>query len=191
MDESPLEHHEQAEHAEHAVQSGDPFIIRVSVTIAILAVVAAGISSLENVETASALAKLSEATLSQNKATDAWGFYQAQRIKKTIYDSLAVQAPEKATEAETQSKHYDEESKKLETEARKLESEVNDAQGESRIHEHRHHRLTLAATFLHVGIAVSTIAIIAKGQRWPWYAALLLAVAGIIVAATAYAAHWP
>ncbi len=38
------------------------------------------------------------------------------------------------------------------------------------MHEHRHHRLTLAATFLHVGIAVSTIAIIAKGQRWPWYA---------------------
>ena len=189
MDELPLEHHEQAEHAEHAALSGDPFIIRVSVTIAILAVIAAGISSLENVEAGGALAKLSEANLSQNKATDSWGFYQAQRIKKTIYDALAPQTPESADEAKKQSKHYDEESRKLETEARKLESEVSGAQEESRIHEHRHHRLTLAATFLHVGIAVSTIAIIAKGQRWPWYAALVLAAAGIIVAMTAYVLH--
>ena len=175
MDKSPLEHHEHAEHAEHAAHSGDPFIIRVSVTIAILAVIAAGISSLENVEAAGALARLSEANLSQNKATDTWSYYQAQRIKKTIYDVLALQAPEKANEAAQQSKRYDEESKKLESEARKLETEVDGAEEESRVREHRHHRLTLAATFLHVGIAVSTIAIIARGQRWPWYLALLLA----------------
>jgi hypothetical protein len=189
MDESPLEHHEHAEHAEHAAHSGDPFIIRVSVTIAILAVIAAGISSLENVEAAGALARLSEANLSQNRATDTWSYYQAQRIKKTIYDVLALQAPEKANEAAQQSKRYDEESKKLESEARKLETEVDGAEQESRMHEHRHHRLTLAATFLHVGIAVSTIAIIAKGQRWPWYLALLLGLAGIGVAGTAYSLH--
>jgi hypothetical protein len=189
MEESPLEHHEQAEQAEHAALSGDPFIIRVSVTIAILAVIAAAISSLENVEAGRALAKLSEANLSQNKATDNWSFYQAQRLKKTIYDALALQTPEKADEANKQSKHYDEDSKKIESEARKLDAEVDGAQDESRIHEHRHHRLTLAATFLHVGIAVSTIAIIAKGQRWPWHAALLLGLAGIVVAATAYILH--
>ena len=96
MEESPLEHHEQAEHAEHAALSGDPFIIRVSVTIAILAVIAAGISSLENVEAGRALAKLSEANLSQNKATDNWSFYQAQRLKKTIYDALALQTDRKS-----------------------------------------------------------------------------------------------
>ncbi|MBV8450265.1 MAG: DUF4337 domain-containing protein [Hyphomicrobiales bacterium] len=187
MEESPLEHHEHAEHAEHAAHSGDPFIIRVSVTIAVLAVIAAGISSLENVEAGGALAKLSEANLSQNRATDTWSYYQAQRVKKTIYDALALQTPEKANDAEKQAKHYDDDSKNLETQARKLETEVDAAQEESRIHEHRHHRLTLAATFLHVGIAVSTIAIIAKGQRWPWYGALLLGLAGIVIAATAYA----
>ncbi|MBV9568748.1 MAG: DUF4337 domain-containing protein [Hyphomicrobiales bacterium] len=189
MEESPLEHHEQAEQAEHAAHSGDPFIIRVSVTIAILAVVAAGISSLENVEAGGALAKLSEANLSQNKATDTWSHYQAQRIKKTIYDALALQTPEKADEAGNQAKRYGEDSQKLDTEARNLESEVDAAQGESRVHEHRHHRLTLAATFLHVGIAVSTIAIIAKGQRWPWYAALLLGFGGVVMAGTAYTLH--
>jgi hypothetical protein len=189
MEVSPLEHHEHAEHAEHAAHSGDPFIIRVSVTIAVLAVIAAGISSLETVEAGSALAKLSEANLSQNKATDAWGYYQAQRLKKTIYDALALQTPEKAEEANKQSARYGEDSKKIETEARKLEASVDGAQEESRVHQHRHHRLTLAATFLHVGIAISTIAIIARGQRWPWYLAVLLGIAGIGVAGTAYTLH--
>ncbi|MFI4997630.1 MAG: DUF4337 family protein [Hyphomicrobiales bacterium] len=189
MEESALEHHEQTEHAEHAAHSGDPFIIRVSVTIAILAVIAAGISSLETVESGGALSKLSEANLSQNKATDSWGYYQAERVKKAIYDAVALQTPDKAGEANKQSARYDTESKKIEGEARKLEESVEAAEAESRVHEHRHHRLTLAATFLHVGIAVSTIAIIAKGQRWPWYAALLLGLAGIGVAGTAYMVH--
>jgi hypothetical protein len=186
MEESAFEHHEHAEHAEHAAHSGDPFIIRVSVTIAILAVIAAGIGSLETVESGAALSKLSEAGLSQNKATDTWGYYQAERLKKAIYDAVALQTPDKAGEAGKQSQRYDTSSKKIEEDAHKLEETVNAAEEESRAHEHRHHRLTLSATFLHVAIAISTIAIIAKGQRWPWYVALLLGIAGIGVAATAY-----
>jgi hypothetical protein len=189
MEESALEHHEQAEHAEHAAHSGDPFIIRVSVTIAILAVIAAGISSLENVESGKALSKLSEAGLSQNKATDTWSYYQAERIKKAIYDAVALQAPDKAADAGKQSTRYDTSSKKIEEDARKLEEIVAKAEEESRVHEERHHRLTLAATFLHVAIAISTIAIIAKGQRWPWYVAVVLGIAGIGVGATAYLEH--
>jgi hypothetical protein len=189
MEESALEHHERVEHAEHAAHSGDPFIIRVSVTIAILAVVAAGISSLETVEAGSALSKLSEAGLAQNKATDTWGYYQAERIKKAIYDAVAMQTPDKAADAGKQSTRYDTESKKLEGEARKLEEKVSAAEEESRLHVERHHRLTLGATCLHVAIAISTIAIIAKGQRWPWFAAVLLGVAGVGVAGTAYLTH--
>jgi hypothetical protein len=189
MEESALEHHESVEHAEHAAHSGDPFIIRVSVTIAILAVIAAAISSLETVESGSSLSKLSEAGLAQNKATDSWGYYQAERLKKTIYDAVALQTPDKAAEAGKQSSRYDMESKKIEEDARKLEESVAKAEEESRVHEERHHRLTLAATFMHVAIAISTIAIIAKGQRWPWYVAVVLGIAGVGVAGTAYLTH--
>jgi hypothetical protein len=38
---------------------------------------------------------------------------------------------------------------------------------------------------LHMGIAIATIAIIAK-RRWPWIASLILGVAGSIVAVIAY-----
>src|SRR3984893_18536289 len=51
-EESPVEHFE---HAEHAAFLGDPFLTRVSITIAILAVAAATVGSLETLQTASAM----------------------------------------------------------------------------------------------------------------------------------------
>lgn len=42
------------------------------------------------------------------------------------------------------------------------------------------------AALVQVGIAIATIAIIAHGQRWPWYAAIALGVAGALVGAYAY-----
>ena len=184
-----IEPHEHKEHAEHAAHSGDPFIIKVSATIAILAVLAAGVSSLETVESGFATEALSEANLFQNKATDSWSHYQAERLKKTIYDVLAIQSPDKAGDARKQAQHYDEGSRAIAEDARKLEETVDAREKDSAMHEARHHRLTIAATLLHVGIAISTIAIIAKGQRWPWYAAVTLGYAGIAVALSAYAIH--
>jgi hypothetical protein len=37
-----------------------------------------------------------------------------------------------------------------------------------------------------VSIAIATIAIIMRGQRWPWYGSMALGTAGVIGAAIAY-----
>jgi hypothetical protein len=37
-----------------------------------------------------------------------------------------------------------------------------------------------------VSIAIATVSIITKGARWPWYAALVLGVAGVLTTAKAY-----
>src|SRR5580704_12407939 len=76
MSESPVEHFEHAEHAEHAALLGDPFLAQVAVTIAILAVIAATVGSLETLETAAAIGDKNAAVLLENKATDTWNFYQ-------------------------------------------------------------------------------------------------------------------
>src|SRR5438132_2370785 len=55
MPESPVEHFEHAEHAGHAALLGDPFLMQVAVTIAILAVIAATVGSLETLEMAGAV----------------------------------------------------------------------------------------------------------------------------------------
>jgi hypothetical protein len=81
--------HEHAEHAEHAAHANDPFISRVSITIAALAVLAATIGSLETVEAGAAIVASSEAVLEQDKATDIWGEYQADSLKKHIYGIVA------------------------------------------------------------------------------------------------------
>jgi hypothetical protein len=82
MSETPTEHFEHAEHAEHAALLGDPFLTQVSITIAILAVIAATIGSLETLETAASMGDKNAAVLLQNRATDNWNFYQA-KFQKT------------------------------------------------------------------------------------------------------------
>ena len=78
-----LEAHEQAEGAEHAAEKRDPFITLVSITVAILAVLAATVGSLETIEAGGAITASSEAVLSQDKATDAWNEYQATGLHVT------------------------------------------------------------------------------------------------------------
>ena len=91
MSDPALSAHEHAEHAEHAAHANDPFISRVSITIAVLAVLAATVGSLETIEAGAAIAASSEAVLEQNKASDIWGEYQADSLKKHLY-SIAADA---------------------------------------------------------------------------------------------------
>src|SRR3569833_1196863 len=84
-----LEAHEHAEHAEHAALERDPYISRVSLTVAVLAVLAAAAGSLETVEGGRAITLSSEAVLAQDKATDAWNEYQADSLKRHMYEIAA------------------------------------------------------------------------------------------------------
>ena len=70
-------------------------------------------------------------------------------------------------------------------EAKRLEAERDAKMKESAVHERRHHRLTIGATMLEVGIAIATIAIITR-KRWPWAGSAALGVLGAVVALSAY-----
>ncbi|MDR3374371.1 MAG: DUF4337 family protein [Ancalomicrobiaceae bacterium] len=186
MSESPTEHFEHAEHAKHVALHGDSFTTLVSITIALLAVVAATVGSLETLESGAAISAKNEAVLYQNKATDQWNFFQAKSLKKNMYDIAAsVDGPKKDDFLKT-ARRNEEEGVEIQKEAKKLEEEATAKLEEGSHHEHLHHRLTIAVTLLHVAIAVATIAIIAGGKRWPWFASILLGVGGTIAAASAY-----
>jgi Domain of unknown function (DUF4337) len=186
MSESPVEHFEHAEHAEHAALLGDPFLTRVAVTIAILAVIAATVGSLETLETAAAIGDKNAAVLLQNKATDTWNFYQAKSIKKNLYAIAAANGGPKADDFKKQAERNGEDEHELFAKGQVLEHQTEEKLRDSERHEDRHHILTIAVTFLHVAIAIATIAIIVRGQRWPWYAALALGAIGTMGAAYAY-----
>src|ERR1700761_2423706 len=90
MSDPALEAHEHAEHAEHAAHEKDPFISRVSITVAVLAVMAAAAGSLETVAGGTAITESSAQVLEQDKATDSWNEYQADSLKRHMYEIAAL-----------------------------------------------------------------------------------------------------
>lgn len=186
MSESPTEHFSHAEHAEHVAHLGDRFLTKVSITIALLAVIAATVGSLETIETAATIGDKNAAVLLQNKATDTWGFYQAKSIKKNLYAIAAAGAGPDADEFKKQSQRYGEDEKELFAKGQEFEHETEAKLLASERHEGRHHILTVAVTFLHIAIAIATISIIMRGRRWPWRGSIALGIAGTLAALYAY-----
>jgi hypothetical protein len=172
-----LEAHEHAEHAEHAAHESDPFVSRVAITVALLAVLAAAASSLETVEGGLAITASSEAVLKQDQATDAWGEYEADSIKKNLYGMGAQQGGDHAEDFKKEAKAESEKQGKVKDRAKDFEAERDKLVAESAEHEHRHHKLTVAATMVEIGIALSTVAIITK-RRPLWFGAVLLGLIG-------------
>jgi hypothetical protein len=188
MSDSPLEEletHEHMEHAEHASHSGGKLLTWVSVTIAVLAVLSAVVGSLETIASGEALSQKNEAVLAQSKASDSWAFYQAKSLKKHIYGIAADQGGDKADKYRKTAADNAADETKIQDEAKALEKERDEHLKLAEVAEGRHHRLTVSATLLHMGIAIATIAIIAR-RKWPWLASLVLGVAGSAIAAWAY-----
>lgn len=176
---------ERQEAATEAQRGRDGFAARVSILVAVLAVVTAGTSSLENTETAGAITQASRAVLSQDQATDQWGLYQAKSLKKNLYDIAAASGGTRTSEFARKSTSEASGEAQAQAQAKVFETARDHALEASEKHERRHHRLALAATLLEIGIAISTIAIITR-QHWPWAMAAGLGVMGLGTALSAY-----
>jgi hypothetical protein len=180
-----LDAHEHAEHAEHAAHERDPFISRVSITVAVLAVMAATAGSLETVEASRAIADSSEAVLAQDKATDSWNEYQADSLKRHMYEIASNAGGAKTEEYLRDIKDQRQGQDKARDKAKEAEDERDTKLKSSTLHEDRHHWLTGSATLVEIGIALSTVAIITR-RRTFWFAALGLGAAGSVLFAVAY-----
>ena len=140
-----LDAHEHTEHAEHAAHERDPFIAKITITVAVLAVLAAVAGSLETVEGGRALGAASEAVLKQDEATDSWNEFQADGLKRHIYTIAAGSGGALATSyGKTAKKEGAKQDKDKET-ALDFEKERDALSKESQAHEGRHHWLTGAA----------------------------------------------
>jgi hypothetical protein len=182
-----LEAHEHTEHAEHAAHARDPFVSRVAITVAVLAVMAATAGSLETVEASRAIAGSSEAVLAQDKATDSWNEYQADSLKRHMYEIASAAGGPKADEYLRDIKDQREGQNKARDKAKEEEQERDQKLRDSALHEERHHWLTGAATLVEIGIALSTVAIITT-RRTFWIAAMGLGAVGSALFAVAYLA---
>jgi hypothetical protein len=178
---------EHAEHAHHAAESGDPLMIQVTLSIAVMSVIAAFIGALGETEASHTFVEKNDAVLAQAKASDTWAEYQSESVKRHIYTlgSVLTAQPEAADKMKSDVDKYAKEQTETQKKAKDLEVEV---ERHSEIAEHhflRHHILTLAEGVVHVAVAGASIALLAH-KRLYWQASLGLTVIGMAVAAIAY-----
>ena len=170
------EAHELHEHAEHGAQ--DPSLRPVAFTMSVLAVLVAITTVLgHRVHT--------EALLYQNKATDMWNEYQAQKIRSTdtsnaadLMSVLTVADKDKAAAklkgyADHQAKWNDDFAKDQDK-AKEFEKRVEEA-------EVRGTRFDLAETMLEIGLVVTSVTLLTR-RRTYWILGLIFAAGGIVSA---------
>jgi len=179
-----MEHELALEAHSHAgpAPGRDPYVSKVAITIAVLAVLAAGAGSLETVESSRAITESSGAVLAQDKATDAWNEYQADTLKRHM-DDIA---------AENGSSHFYRDSETERAAGNKAWLQATDAERErdtrltaSAQHEKRADWLTGAATLVEISITLATVALITR-RRFFWFTAIGLGTAGTLLLGTAY-----
>jgi hypothetical protein len=178
-----MEARESAERAEDAAK--DRFNSKVTLTIALLAVIAAVGASLETTEGDRTIVAKNDAVLQQNQATDQWNEYEAKSLKKNLYALAADQGGPKAAAYAKIAAQNTTDQKQVSALAKGFEAKRK-AYGEiAEIHERRHGRLTIASTLLHMAIAIATLAIILH-RPWPWYSAMALTALGLGLGVWAY-----
>ena len=174
---------ELKERAEHAKE--DPTLAPVSVTMAVLAVLVAVVSLLGH------RAHTEEVVL-QSKSSDQWAYYQAKNIRRhedEIFTDLtsATTTTDAAALAKLREQYsqeatrYKDEQKEIEDKARELEAEVA-------TERNRADRFDLAEVFLEIGLVITSITLL-SGRRIFGGLGLLLAVAGLALAATGFMVH--
>ena len=155
------EAHETAEHGGH-----DPSLAPVTVTMAIIAVLVAGISLLGH-------RAHTETILAQSQASDQWAFYQAKSIRQHTYEvfvdlAAAEAAKGNAQAAEVQKKYsaeiarYTTEEKDIQTKAQELEKE-RDVQG------HRADRFDLGEGLMEAALVMVSMTILTRRKGF-WIA---------------------
>jgi len=171
------------EGAVEAAEHRGRWIVYLSFTTAVIAVLAA-ISALESgTYSNEALLEKNEALLAQTKASDQWAYYQAKSVKGTIYatQAAAVEAsnPELASTAKREASRYAAEEEEISKAAKEFEKEVKEDSERSGQSMEHHHRFAYAVTMFQISIALAAVAALSR-QKFVWLAGLLVAVIGFV-----------
>ena len=157
----------------------------VSLSVVIIAVIAAIAAQWGGKYSSRVLSQLNDATFNQTLASDQWAFYQAKSIKVKTYeiarDALTHSAG--ATNAETAKlvKNYEDtvatykkEQKDIEAKAHDLEAKRDATRVSATIASGKGGKMGLAISFFSVAVALASICLVTK-KKPLWFAAMILA----------------
>jgi hypothetical protein len=177
MTEELTELHEHAEHArEH------PDLAPVTLTMAVLAVLVATVSLLGH-------RTHTEEIILQNKVTDQWAFYQAKNIRRHNDEMFAdlttlIATKDDAAATKLQDK-YRGEADRYKEEQKDLEKEGHATENETKLTRRKADRFDLGEVFLEIALVITSITLL-SGRRIFWHLGLFMAIAGLLVAASAW-----
>ena len=189
--------HELQENAEHAREHPD--LAPVTITMAVLAVLVATVSLLGHRTHTEEIILKNEEVLLQNKVTDQWAYYQAKNIRRhndELFADLTTLVAAKDAEAaaalkekyRAEADRYKDEQKELDAKARELENEGKLTRQDGALTSRKADRFDLGEVFLEIALVITSITLL-SGRRIYWHMGLFIAVAGILVACSAWLLH--
>ena len=176
--------------SEERAASGEALDQRIALFTAILATLAAVTSFLGGHTQNEALLHKNEAVLIKAQASDAWGYYQAEDLKRHIAQMEIDLAPP-ASAANQMSAHradiarYKARGAGLKREAETLDRQSAAADLDSDEALRPHTKLALAVTAIQVAIALASITAL-TGRRWLLWVAGAAALVGALLAGMAW-----
>jgi hypothetical protein len=180
MAEEISELHEQAEHGSH-----DHSLAPVTITMAILAVLVAAVSLLGH-------RSHTEELLNQTKSTDQWAYFQAKDIRRHNYeqflDELAVLPAKNADDTEKMRAKYQKEIDRYKDQEKEIQDEATALENEVKTAQRRADRFDLAEVILEAALVITSITILTKKKGF-WGLGIVMAVAGLVVAASGMLIH--
>ena len=186
--------HELHEHAEHAREHPD--LAPITLTMAVLAVLVATVSLLGHRTHTEEIVLKGEEIVLQNKVTDQWAYYQAKNIRRhndeffaDLTSMVAAKDPGGVTKLQekyrAEADRYKDEQKELDKQAHETENEAKLTRHETELTSRKADRFDLGEVFLEIALVITSITLL-SGRRIFWYLGLLLATAGVLLAASAW-----
>jgi len=174
---------ELKEAVERAKENKD--LAPVSLTMAILAVLVATVSLLGH-------RAHTEEILMQTRATDQWGYYQAKNMRRNNLEALdevltALENTKEERAGEVR-KHFHEEIEKYREQQTEIQSEARGLEAEVQRASRRADRFDLGEVFLQIALVVTSITLLTDKRAY-WYLGMVLAVVGIVSAASGFLIH--
>jgi hypothetical protein len=125
----------------------------------------------------------------QAKSSDQWAYYQAKNIRRhedeIFADLTSVQPSTDAAALGKLREKYSGEAARYKDEQKEIEDKARELEAEVATERNRADRYDLGEVFLEVGLVITSITLL-SGRREFWLAGVLMALVGIVLAATGY-----
>lgn len=166
----------------HNEHEANPFLVPVSVTIAILAVLVAGATLLSH-------RAHTEELLLQAQATDQWAYYQAKNIRlhevQSVADIFSTLAPADKDKAAAMTEKYKKEAERYSDDKDDIGEKAKDFEKERDFVSRRADRFDGGEGLLEIGLVICSLTLLTKRKVY-WIAGMLVGAGGVVFALTAF-----